>query len=95
MVRVLTALLLSTDMQSAYKSPIDGEVISSRAQQREHMTRHGVVHFDEIAPDFERNRIDRAKKAVADLKSDLVEAVQKVDAGHKPQVIREADLIPT
>jgi NAD-dependent SIR2 family protein deacetylase len=95
MARVITAPMVSADLQSPYVSPLDGTLICSRQQQREHMVKHGVVHFNEIAPDFERNRIHRAKQAVADIKSDLIDAVHKVDAGHKPQIVPEAELIPT
>lgn len=95
MFRVYTAPMVAPDMQSGYVSPIDGSIIGSRAQQREHMNRHGVVHYEEIKPDIERNRIARQKAAIADIKNDMIEAIHKVEAGHKPQIIPEAELIPT
>lgn len=95
MIRVITAPMTAPDLQSSYVSPIDGSLISSRAQQREHMMRHGVVHYNEIAPDIDRNRKARQAAAVADIKDDLAEAFHRVEAGHKPQIIPEAELIPT
>lgn len=95
MLRVITAPMTSVDLQSPYVSPIDGSVITSRAQQKEHMLKHGVVHFNEIAPDFERNRKARQAAMTADLKQDLVESMHRVEQGHKPQIIPEAELLPT
>jgi putative FmdB family regulatory protein len=94
MVRVLTVPMMAPDLRTSYVSPIDGSVISSRAQQKEHMERHGVVHFDEIAPDIERNRKARQAAAVADIKTDLIESFHRVEAGHKPQIIPESELVP-
>lgn len=96
MERRITAPMLALDIApwAAYQSPIDGEIIDSKSKRNEHMARHGVVMFDEIAPDIERNKARMAQAAVADLKDDLVAAVHKVEAGHKPQVIHEAEFIP-
>lgn len=30
-----------------YRSPVTGEVISGRRQEREHMKKHDVVHYNE------------------------------------------------
>jgi putative FmdB family regulatory protein len=97
MERFITAPMFSIDIApwAAYRSPIDGTVITSRAERNEHMARHGVVLYDDIAPDIERNRKDIAKKAVADIKQDVIEATHKVlDHGYKPNVIPESELIP-
>lgn len=80
---------------AAYKSPIDGSVIDSKSKQREHMAEHDVVFFDDIAPDIERNRKRIQEKATADLKQDIATSIHMLEAGHKPQVIPEAELIPT
>lgn len=94
MVRVITAPMVSADLQTPYVSPLDGSVISSRAQQKEHMEKHGVVHYDEIAPDFERNRKAKQAAMMAGIKEDLIESMHRVEQGHKPQVIPEAEFIP-
>jgi hypothetical protein len=95
MARVITVPMVAQDLQSSYVSPIDGSVISSRSQQREHMVKHGVVHYQEIAPDIERNRKARQAAAVADIKDDLIDALHRVEAGQKPIIIPEAELIPS
>ncbi len=95
MARVLTPVLTAVDRQSPYVSPIDGSVIDSREKERQHMSKHGVVHFDEIKPDIERNRKARLEAAVADVKNDIVEAVHMVEAGKAAKPIPESELIPT
>lgn len=92
MERMLTPVMTNMDTApwAAYRSPIDGTVIDSRAKRNEHMARHGVVPFDEIKPDIERNRKMLAKQQVAERKADLVESVKMVEAGHKP-VLEVAD----
>lgn len=94
MVRVLTMPMVAADFQSSFVSPIDGTVISSRQQQREHMTKHGVVHYDEIAPDIARNKKALQEKVKVGVKEDLVEAMHRVEAGYKPVVPTEAEIIP-
>lgn len=97
MRRELTFPMVTFDTApwAAFRSPIDGAVITSRAERNEHMAKHGVVPYDEVAPDFERKRKERQKAATADLKDDLIAAVHKVEAGYKPQVAPEAEFIPT
>lgn len=97
MERRLTAPLVNFDTApwAAYQSPIDGEVIDSRTKRNEHMAKHGVVMYDEIKPDIERNRKRVMQEAVADIKQDMIEAVHMLDAGYKPAIIPEAELIPT
>lgn len=97
MERYLTPTLVSFDTApwAAYRSPIDGEVIDSRAKRNEHMAKHGVVMYDDLKPDFERNRKRIMKEAVADVKQDMIEAVHMLEAGYKPQIIPEAELIPS
>lgn len=94
MMRVMTAPMVAADFQASFVSPIDGTVIASRAQQREHMLKHGVVHYDEIAPDIARNKKAMQEKAKVGVKQDLVEAMHRVEAGYKPQVPTEAEIIP-
>jgi hypothetical protein len=94
MERRLTSPLLTFDTApwSAYQSPIDGEVIDSRAKRNEHMARHGVVMYDDVKPDFERNRKRIAAEAAAERKKDLIEGMHKVEAGYKP--VLEYSIIP-
>lgn len=97
MQRKITMPMVTLDIQpwASYVSPIDGAVITSRSEQREHMTRHGVVMFDDIAPDIERNRRQIQERATADLKADIAASIHMLEAGHKPTSIPEAELIPT
>ena len=97
MQRVITAPLVSFDTApwAAFQSPIDGSFIDSKSKQREHMAKHGVVLYDDIAPDIERNRRRIQAQATADLKQDIAESIHKLEAGHKPPSISEADFIPT
>ena len=94
MERKLTPPMMAVDLQNPYVSPIDGTVITSRSEQRAHMQKHGVVFTDDIAPDVERNRKAMQQKAIKDLKEDLITATHMVEAGHRPPVVPEAQLIP-
>lgn len=94
MERVITVPMIKTDEITPFVSTIDGTTITSKSQQREHMEKHGVVLFDDIAPEIESKRKAREKAAVADIKNDIVESVHMLEAGHKPQVIPEAELVP-
>lgn len=95
MERFFTVPMMSVDLQEHYLSPLDGKtLVTSRSQEREHMKEHGVVKFDDIAPDFERNRQRQLAEMQAGLKEAVVEAVQKVEAGHRPTSLPESALIP-
>jgi hypothetical protein len=89
MERYFTPPMVTFDVApwAAYKSPIDNSVITSKAERNEHMAKHGVVLYDDIAPDIERNRKRIQAEMTADIKSDMVEAIHMVEAGHKPQVV--------
>ena len=88
MERYLTPVMTNMDTApwDAYKSPIDGTVIDSRAKRNEHMAKHDVVMFDEIKPDVERARKRIAKEQEVERRNDIIESVQQVYAGHKPQL---------
>lgn len=96
MRRVMTSPLVTFDTApwGAYVSPIDGSVIDSRSKRDEHMARHGVVPFDEIAPDVERNRKRLEKEAFADMKKEVVEATARVESGYKPEVASIDQIVP-
>lgn len=96
MGRFFTVPMMAVDIQEHYLSPLDGKTfVTSRTQEREHMARHGVVKFDDIAPDFERNRKAQQEEMAKGLKSAIIESVQKVEAGYKPTSIPESALIPS
>ena len=93
MERYLTAPLITFDQQpwDAFVSPIDGTLIDSRSKRNEHMVAHGVVPFEEIKPDFQRNRERIQKEQKEKLKADIVEGIQRAEAGafEKPAVAEE------
>lgn len=93
MDRKITPVLMSTDVQAPYVSPIDGTVISSKSAERDHMIKHGVARFDEVMPDVERAKKRIAHEQAVERKSDLIEAVHRVEAGHKPVVIPESEFM--
>jgi predicted nucleic acid-binding Zn ribbon protein len=90
MERYLTPTLVSFDTApwAAYQSPIDGEVIDSRAKRNEHMAKHGVVMFDDIKPDVERNKKRILAEQKQELRNDVIEGLKMAEAGAivKPQV---------
>lgn len=85
MRRVFTVPMVAPDLSSPFVSHIDGSVISSRAEQKEHMARHGVVLYDEIAPDLPRKRAEVISAQFTDLKSDINESINKVLQGYEPK----------
>lgn len=96
MTRVITKPLVSFDVApwGAYQSPIDGTMIDSRAKQREHMAKHDVVLYDDIAPDIARNRERIQKEARAGILESVIEATNRVEAGYKPQVESIDKIVP-
>lgn len=93
MVRVITVPMIATDIQVPFQSTIDGTIISSKSQQREHMVKHGVVPFDDMASDFTRNKKAIQVAAVSGLKEAVIEAVGRVEAGEKPVFGDQKDFI--
>lgn len=86
MRRVITAPMVVPDYQP-FQSHIDGTVINSRSEQREYMARNGLVVYDDaLASGVVDKKKEIAAQAVADIKTDLVESLHKVDAGYKPQL---------
>jgi len=86
MRRVLTVPLIAPDYQQPFKSHLDGSIINSRSQQAEHMKKHGVVLYDDIASEIPRRKEEVLKSALAGIKGDIVEAFCKVDQGYKPHI---------
>lgn len=94
MQRVITAPMLAVDI-APYRSMIDGSIVNSRSEEREHMRKHGVVHTDEIMPDVERNRKRMLESFKEGVKDDIADAILRVEQGQKPNIIPEEELIPS
>jgi hypothetical protein len=80
-----TPLFVSDAWMDGTRSPIDGSDIGSRTKLKEHMRAHGVVHYDEIAPDIaaaRRQRIDEFKQS---RKEDMRGAIERLRSGYRPQ----------
>lgn len=97
MERYFTVPMTSMDIApwAGFVSPIDGSAITSRSERNEHMARHGVVMYDEIAPDIERNRKARLAEAQADLKKEVIVAAQRVEQGYVPKVDSIDNFVPS
>lgn len=95
MERMLTRPLIAFDFApwKAVKSSIDGSVLDSRSKQKEHMAKHGVVLYDDLAPDFERNRQDKISAQRKQVKADIVEAVQRLESGQKAPTLESVNNI--
>lgn len=84
MLRVFTVPMIQIDYQVPFVSHIDGTVISSKSQQREHMIKHGVVLYDEFAADLPSKKAAVLEQAFAGLKDEINEAITKVEQGYEP-----------
>lgn len=103
MERIITAprLLANTKPFEAFKSPVDGTIITCERELREHNKRNNVVNihegYDEAAVNNFVNKDFNAeldKERQADLKDDMKEAVVKLEQGYKPQTAQESEIIP-
>lgn len=70
MHRVLTAPFVQTDIQP-YKSMVDGSMITSKSQHRDHLKQHGMVEIgNEVNAHMkqEKPKVDREgiRKSIAD-----------------------------
>lgn len=68
------------------RSPIDGADIGSRTKLREHMRAHGVIDHSEAMQEAATQRRRAAKEAAVAVKQDLVNSMQRVMAGYKPNI---------
>ena len=87
MSRVFTVPMVAPDTlwNKQFVSHVDGSVIASKSQLREHNARNGVVNYDDsMKSEIQQKRVEHARQAVADRKADIFEAVQRVEAGHVP-----------
>lgn len=83
MNRVFTVPMMAADYQP-FVSHIDGSIINSRSEQKEHMARHGVVLYDDFVSELPRKRAAVAAEAVAEIKQDIHDAMTKVGQGYEP-----------
>jgi len=84
------------DLKEAYRSPIDGSVISSRQDLRYHKDKHDVIlHADygenngeaylaRKQHDLEQRRLGNDPEIKKDIKKDLLASYERVQAGYKP-----------
>lgn len=84
MQRVFTVPMMAADYQP-FISHLDGSVINSRSQQREHMAKHGVVLYDDFVSELPAKRAAVAAGMVAEVKQDIHDAMTKVGQGYKPE----------
>jgi len=64
-----------------YRSPITGEVISSRPAHEDHKRRHDVEEMGNERP------APRKPEPLPPIQQDIKEAIEKVEAGYKPQQV--------
>lgn len=70
MARVFSAPHVIEDMKP-YRSPLDGSMVTSRSQHRDHMRKHGVIEVGN-----ERlNRPYRKEYDPGDIKQDIADAI--------------------
>ena len=103
LARVMTAprLLNNTKPFEAFRSPVDGSIISCERELREHNKRNDVVNihdgYDSKAVESFTKKDYNAefdKERRKDLKSDMATAVAKLNQGYKPQPAPEGDIVP-
>lgn len=85
----------------AFKSPVDGSIITSEASLREHNKRNNVVNIHDgysektvmemTKRDYQKPLDEERRK---DLGTDMAQAVQKLQEGYKPQIAPEGEIIP-
>jgi hypothetical protein len=68
--RVITAPYVTPDL-APFRSPVNGEVINSRSDRREHMKRHNLVDANDLPQ-------QRTYQGDHNVKPELVQAVKQV-----------------
>lgn len=93
-------LLNNTKEFKAFRSPVDGSIITSEHALREHNKRNNVVNIHEgyseqAVKDFTRKdfRKELDQERTKDLAVDIRESITKVDQGYKPEVAPEGDSV--
>lgn len=82
--RPRSRLQINTGVSEAFRSPIDGTVITNSRQRDDHMKRHGLAMESDFAgvkrPDPEAQQAALEK----DVKTTIADSFQKVNQGYKP-----------
>lgn len=99
--KVQQAKLTRTPSFEAFKSPVDGSVITNRRELAEHNRRNDVVNvhdgFDSaavdamITKDYQKPLDDERRK---DLQSDMEISLQRLNDGYVPTTAPENEIIP-
>lgn len=101
--RVITAprFLNNTKPFEAFKSTVDGTIISCERELREHNKRNNVVNlhdgYDEAGVQNMTKRNYQAemdKDRRVDLDADIGQAIQKLNQGYTPQTAPEGEIVP-
>lgn len=90
MDRVISVPMIAPDTfaMNSFVSHVDGSVITSRSQLKEHNIRNGVVAYDEVQGEAKMKRAEQAKAIAVERKADIIEAVKMADAGYVPHVAK-------
>lgn len=99
--RVQQAKLTRSPSFEAFRSPVDGSIITNRRELAEHNRRNDVVNVHDgydsaavdamITKDYQKP-LDNERRQ--DLHQDMVESIQKLDQGYTPTTAPETEIIP-
>lgn len=84
--RPVSTRYVSDSWMDGVRSPIDGADIGSRTKLREHMRAHGVIDHAEAVQEARIQNSRKAQEFERTRKQDLVDALHRVRAGHKPNI---------
>lgn len=84
--RPATNRYVSDAWMDGTRSPIDGADIGSRTKLREHMRAHAVVDHAEAVQEAQMQTNRRLREVEKVRKQDLIDAVQRVRSGHRPNI---------
>jgi hypothetical protein len=82
---------VSDSWMDGTRSPIDGADIGSRSKLREHMRAHGVIDHTEAAQEAAMQRRRISQEYERSTVRDVVEAMQRVNSGYKPNLQEHRD----
>lgn len=93
--------IMGASVHENYKSPVDGSIITSGRQEKQHMREHGVVRPGDFGANEGREHFDRAKQErdafhsgtsqvhQKEVRKDIRETVEKLKQGLAPAKPRE------
>lgn len=84
--RSVSTRYVSDAWMDGTRSPIDGADIGSRTKLREHMRARDVVDHAEAVQEARIQRQRRAQEFERARKQDLIDSLQRIRAGHRPNV---------